>query len=71
MKFIPKNDLILMLQKGLDDTELINKDLMEKIFEVYGDDYFKPDMNWFADWELCTENEKRKQFMREIKVNDE
>lgn len=64
MKMIPKNELIIMLQKkGLEDIELISKDMMENIFERYGDDYFKPDMNFFADWELCTKNEKRERLM--------
>lgn len=65
MKMIPKNELIIMLQQGLEDVQLISKDMINNIFDNYGDDYFKPDMNWFADWELTTENESRKNFLME------
>lgn len=64
MKIIPKNELIIMLQEGLQDIKLISQTMMENIFERYGDDYFKPDMNWYADWELSNENEERKRLMR-------
>ena len=69
MKMMPRKDLILMLQEGM-DCEILSEDIVEIIFKNYGDDYFKADMNFYSDWELCNKNEKRKQFLKEAKSND-
>lgn len=69
MKMIPKNELIIMLQQGLNDTEIISNDMINNIFKIYGDDYFKSDMGRFAKWELTTENENRKNFLLKVNAN--
>ncbi len=63
MKVIPKNELIILLQKGLSGKEDISKEFMDDIFETYGDDYYK-DGSWSA-YELSNTNTKRKDLMRE------
>ena len=70
MKMMPRKDLILMLQEGL-DCEILSADTVERIFKNYGDDYFKANMSFYSDWELCNENEKRKQFLKEVNANVE
>lgn len=63
MKVIPKNELIILLQKGLSGKEDISKEFMDDIFETYGDDYYK-DSSW-SPYELVNANIKRKEFLRE------
>ena len=63
MKVIPKNELIILLQKGFPDKENISKDFIETVFDLYGDDYYK-DGSW-SQYELSNSNIKRKEFLRE------
>ena len=69
MKMMPRKDLILMLQEGL-DCEILSEDTVEKIFKNYADDYFK-EGGFYSDWTLTNENEKRKQFLKEVNTDVE
>ena len=66
MKMMPRRELISMLTNGL-DNELISEEFIDRMFEYYGDDYFKED-NYFSDWKLCTENKNRKVWFEELEL---
>lgn len=55
MKVIPKDDLITMLN-SMDGP--FYRDTIERIFDKYGDDYYKDP--GYSPYELCNENQERK-----------
>lgn len=63
MKMIPKKDLIKLITYL--EGDLLSKDTIKRLFENYGDDYFK-EGGFYSDWTLTNENEKRKGFMEEV-----
>ena len=63
MKAIPIKELITMLESLLDEHEIIREDEIRNLFERYGDDYFK-DSSW-KEYELCKENELRKEWLKD------
>lgn len=67
MKMMPKKDLITLITHY--DGEYFSKDMAINLFENYGDDYFK-EGGFYSDWTLTNKNEKREQFLAEVKVNE-
>jgi len=64
MKAIPADDLVYMLTatfSGSPDS-VITKDFIVKLFDAYGDDYYKDPGE--SPWELCKKNEARKSYIK-------
>lgn len=66
MKAIPIKELIPMLESLLDEHEIIYEDEMHNLFKRYGDDYFREVSSW-KGYELCKENELRKEWLKKQK----
>ena len=66
MKAMPIKELIPMLETLLDGREIIREDEMQNLFKRYGDDYFREVSSW-KGYELCKENELRKEWLKEAK----
>ena len=62
MKFIPLDQLIVILQSG--EKKMIDIRYLEYIFNLFGDDYYINRDT--AEYELSLENEARKHFIRRI-----
>ena len=67
MKMMPKEDLITLIKYC--EGDYFDEDRVIRLFENYGDDYFK-EGGFYSDWTLTKENEKRKQFLQEVKADD-
>ena len=61
MKAIPKDELIILLQKKFQNTDIIYQDTMNDTFEIYGDDYYKD--YGCSPLTKEVENVKRKEFL--------
>lgn len=68
MKVISNRDLIkLLLIHGIDKGN--DQHSIARIFETYGDDYFTEMGQW--NFELCKENEERKELFRKLDTHEE
>lgn len=63
MKAIPTKELIQMLELVLDEHDIIYEYEIKNLFERYGDDYFRDVSSWNG-YELCEENELRKEWLK-------
>lgn len=61
MKVIPKKDLIILLEKEV-EQELLTRYLFDDLFEDYGDDWFISDIDR-TKYKLYNVNEERKKII--------
>lgn len=66
MKYIPTSELITMLQ-GAWPHEHVSKHSIDRMFEIYGDDYFAEG----EEYKLTTENKERKQLFEKLKEHEQ
>lgn len=61
MKVIPKKDLIILLEKEV-EQELLTRYVFDSLFEDYGDDWFISDVDR-TKYKLYNVNEERKKII--------
>ena len=62
MKFIPRDEWVFIVDHlGEED---VWKETIEKVFNVYGDDWFVEGCSWL----IIKENEERKKRIRKVRV---
>lgn len=61
MKVIPKKDLIILLEKEV-EQELLTRYIFDGLFEDYGDDWFISDVDR-TKYKLYNVNEERKKII--------
>lgn len=61
MKVIPKKDLIVLLEKEV-EQELLTRYIFDDLFEDYGDDWFISDVDR-TKYKLYNVNEERKKII--------
>ena len=61
MKVIPKKDLIILLEKEV-EQELLTRYIFDDLFEDYGDDWFISDVDR-TKYKLYNVNEERKKII--------
>lgn len=64
MKFIPRDELVFIVDH-LDEEDVCKKTI-EKVFDVYGDDWFIEGCTWIK----YRENEERKKELERLGYND-
>ena len=62
MKVIPREDLIILIEKEFKSEELLTKDEFNYLFEIYGDDWFVSDTD-HTQYTLCNKNKEREKIV--------
>lgn len=64
MKGMPKKELVELIE-CLKGDDIVSKATIERLFDIYGDDYFADSSR--SPFELCKENKARKDLLQQRK----